>query len=73
NRILAESFVRSLSEKLSHPVTGISPAYLAELCQQMWKGNILELRNVIESSLIVCDGECLDVCDLQLEIQNCHY
>lgn len=72
-RILAEAFVRSFSEKLSHPVTGMSPAYLAALCQQMWKGNIRELRNVIERSLIVCDGECLDVCDLPLEIQNCHY
>ena len=28
---------------------------------------------MIERSLIVCDGECLDVCDLPLEIQNCHY
>lgn len=65
--------MRSFSEKLSHPVTGMSPAYLAALCQQMWKGNIRELRNVIERSLIVCDGECLDVCDLPLEIQNCHY
>lgn len=72
-RILAEAFVRSFSEKLSHPVTGMSPAYLAALCQQMWKGNIRELRNVIERSLIVCDGECLEVCDLPLEIQNCHY
>ena len=37
------------------------------------KVNIRELRNVIERSLIVCDGECLEVCDLPLEIQNCHY
>ena len=28
---------------------------------------------MIERSLIVCDGECLDVSDLPLEIQNSHY
>lgn len=32
-----------------------------------------ELRNVIERSLIVCEGDRLDVDDLPLEIQNSHY
>lgn len=72
-KILAESFVRSFSEKLSHPVNRIAPAYLEALCQQPWKGNIRELRNVIERSLIVCEGDRLDVYDLPLEIQNSHY
>ena len=31
------------------------------------------MRNVIERSLIVCEGRRLDVCDLPLEIQNNHY
>ena len=72
-KILAEAFVRKFSEKLSYSVTKISPEFLVALSQQCWKGNIRELRNVIERSLIVCDGECLDVCDLPLEIQNSHY
>ena len=72
-KILAESFVRSFSEKLSHPVNRIAPAYLEALCQQPWKGNIRELRNVIERGLIVCEGDRLDVDDLPLEIQNSHY
>ena len=46
---------------------------LQALEQQPWKGNIRELRNVIERSLIVCEGGRLDVCDLPLEIQNNHY
>ena len=69
-KILAEAFVRKFSEKLSYSVTKMSPEFLVALSQQCWKGNIRELRNVIERSLIVCDGECLDVCDLPLEIQN---
>lgn len=72
-KILAEAFVRKFSEKLSYSVTKMSPEFLTVLSQQCWKGNIRELRNVIERSLIVCDGECLDVCDLPLEIQNSHY
>ena len=47
--------------------------HLEALEQQPWKGNIRELRNVIERSLIVCEGGRLDVCDLPLEIQNNHY
>lgn len=72
-KILAEAFVRSFSEKLSRPQREMSVGFLAALNQQVWKGNIRELRNVIERSLIVCDGECLDVSDLPLEIQNSHY
>lgn len=72
-KILAESFVRSFSKKLSHPIDFIDPAYLEALGQQTWKGNIRELRNVIERSLIVCEGSRLEVDDLPLEIQNSHY
>ena len=72
-KILAEAFVRKFSEKLSYSVTKMSPEFLVALSQQCWTGNIRELRTVIERSLIVCDGECLDVCDLPLEIQNSHY
>ena len=68
-RILATAFAKSFSEKLSYTVNEMTPA----LEQQPWKGNIRELRNVIERSLIVCEGGHLDVCDLPLEIQNTHY
>ena len=55
------------------PKVSPTPAFLHALEQQPWKGNIRELRNVIERSLIVCEGGHLDVCDLPLEIQNTHY
>ena len=72
-RILANAFTKSFSEKLSYTVNEITPAFLHTLEQQPWKGNIRELRNVIERSLIVCENGRLDVCDLPLEIQNSHY
>ena len=72
-RILATAFAKSFSEKLSYTVNEMTPAFLHALEQQPWKGNIRELRNVIERSLIVCEGDRLDVDDLPLEIQNSHY
>lgn len=44
------------SEKLSYAINEMTPAFLEALEQQPWKGNIRELRNVIERSLIVCEG-----------------
>ena len=58
---------------MARSVTEITPAFLEALEQQPWKGNIRELRNVIERSLIVCESERLDVADLPLDIQNTHY
>ena len=72
-RILAKAFVKDFSVRLVRPVTEITPAFLEALEQQPWKGNIRELRNVIERSLIVCESERLDVADLPLDIQNTHY
>lgn len=72
-RILAKAFVKDFSVRLARPVTEITPAFLEALEQQPWKGNIRELRNVIERSLIVCESERLDVADLPLDIHNTHY
>ena len=72
-RILAKAFVKDFSVRLARPVTEITPAFLEALEQQPWKGNIRELRNVIERSLIVCESERLDVADLPFDIQNTHY
>ena len=72
-RILAKAFVKDFSGRLARPVTEITSAFFEALEQQPWKGNIRELRNVIERSLIVCESERLEVADLPLDIQNTHY
>lgn len=71
--IIAKSFIKSFSAKLSKRVGGITSEYIAALKQHTWKGNVRELRNVIERSLIVCNEEGLTVEDLPIEIQNSHY
>ena len=72
-RLLANAFIRNFSAQLSRAINEITPEFLSTLEQQPWKGNIRELRNVIERSLIVCEGDRLDIADLPLEIQNAHY
>lgn len=71
--LLTEAFVHNFSKKLSCNIQEIKPDFLNALKQQTWKGNIRELRNTIERSLIVCNGNSLGVEDLPLEIQNNHY
>ena len=72
-RLLAKAFIKSVAEQLARPVVEIAPAFLEALDSQPWKGNIRELRNVIERSMIVCESGYLDIADLPFDIQNAHY
>ena len=72
-RLLAKAFIKSFAEQLARPVVEIAPAFLEALDSQPLKGNIRELRNVIERSMIVCESGYLDIADLPFDIQNAHY
>ena len=72
-RLLAKAFIKSFAEQLARPVVEIAPAFLEALDSQPWKGNIRELRNVIERSMIVCESGYLDIADFPFDIQNAHY
>ena len=66
---LVNSFVHLFSGKLKKEIEGITPDCWKALKQAEWKGNIRELRNVIERSMIVCDRR-LTLQDLPLELQG---
>ncbi|WP_221404937.1 sigma-54-dependent transcriptional regulator [Halpernia frigidisoli] len=70
--ILADYFLRFFSAKSSRKITSFSEDYLNSLKQHSWKGNIRELRNVIERSVILADGETLNTNTLpsDFKIQN---
>ena len=72
-RLLAKAFIKSFAEQLARPVVEIAPAFLEAFDSHPWKGNIRELRNVIERSMIVCESGYLDIADLPFDIQNAHY
>jgi formate hydrogenlyase transcriptional activator len=60
-RLLVEYFIDRYSSKLGNPIRRIDRKSLELLQSYPWPGNIRELQNVIERSLIVCDGEDFSV------------
>ncbi|MEG1748265.1 MAG: sigma-54 dependent transcriptional regulator [Tannerellaceae bacterium] len=55
------AFVSALSGRMGRNIPTLSADYLSTLIQYPWKGNVRELRNVVERSLIVSDGDALTV------------
>ena len=65
-----EAFVSELSSKMGKTIRVISPDYIRILKQNPWKGNVRELRNVVERSLIIADSDTLTPDILPLNMQN---
>lgn len=63
-------FVKGFEKKVGKQIQSIEPAYIEALKRHPWKGNVRELRNVVERSMIIVEGNCLTVNDLPVEIQN---
>lgn len=66
---LASKFVKAFAVKLKKPIAGMTPTFVRALKSYSWKGNIRELRNAIERSVILATEPLLDVRDLPLDIQ----
>ena len=49
---------------MNKPIKGISEEAMRILINHEWKGEVRELENVIERSLIFCDGEYIEKKDL---------
>ena len=56
-KLLAEHFIKILSEPMNCTGVCLSPESLQLMEAYTWPGNIRELKNVIERALIVCDQE----------------
>jgi transcriptional regulator with GAF, ATPase, and Fis domain len=67
---LAEFFVRRFSGELKKKVEGIDPEALKVLMRHHWPGNIRELENVVERSVLLADGAHVRVSDLQIGDQT---
>jgi DNA-binding NtrC family response regulator len=65
--LLAEYFVALLAKELKCPKPRLTEAGVARLQNYGWPGNIRELRNVIESAVIVARGNALEF-DLPMSI-----
>lgn len=67
---LTHAFVKQFSEKTNKPTVAVSDDFLQKLETYSWPGNIRELKNIIERSVILNNGETLNVDVLPYEIQH---
>lgn len=66
---LANLFLERFSLKLGKHIDAINGKVLSALQKGEWRGNVRELRNVIERSAIICDGQ-ITLEDLPIEFQG---
>ncbi|MES2689036.1 MAG: sigma-54 dependent transcriptional regulator [Bacteroidota bacterium] len=68
--LLAEHFLSRYAAKVNKQITGFHADYILSLKQYHWPGNIRELKNVIERSVILSDTKELGRESLPMELQN---
>ena len=71
--MLAEFFLKIFAQKTNLKIDSISSDFMLHLQQHEWKGNIRELKNVIERAVILSTGNQLTTDSLPLEMQQLHY
>lgn len=67
--LLAQNFIEAFAGKMNKHVDGMDTTFEQAIKNYTWKGNIRELRNTIERSVILASGDKLSAEDLPLEIQ----
>jgi PAS domain S-box-containing protein len=68
--ILVEYFVKRFAEKMAKRIRAIDKRTL-ELCERYdWPGNIRELQNIVERSVILCSGETFSIDDAWLSSEE---
>lgn len=68
--LLADYFLKKISERNSKNIRGFSPKVVDLLMRSRWRGNIRELENVVERALIMARGEYIQPEDLPANIQD---
>ncbi|WP_223578130.1 sigma-54-dependent transcriptional regulator [Sphingobacterium sp. GVS05A] len=69
-RLLAEHFVNWFAVKSNRRSLKLTDEYLSALERNAWKGNIRELKNVIERSVILADDGILSLDTLPINLQQ---
>lgn len=68
--LLADFFLRQFNRKLNKKISGFDPACRPILQQHPWKGNIRELKNLVERAVILAEGGQITPQDLLLPGQR---
>ncbi|MEW5799018.1 MAG: sigma-54 dependent transcriptional regulator [Bacteroidota bacterium] len=68
--LLFEKFVKEFAEKNGVQFNGITPDAAEYLKNYYWHGNVRELRNVVESMLVIERGKKLDLDDVKKYLRH---
>ncbi|MFP4564382.1 MAG: sigma-54-dependent transcriptional regulator [Spirochaetia bacterium] len=68
--LLLASFLKEFAEENQRNIEGIDPKALNILYNYSWPGNIRELRNCIESAVVLCKGHVITPNDLPPSVQT---
>jgi transcriptional regulator with PAS, ATPase and Fis domain len=63
---LVVHIIKKFNERLKKNISGVADDALAALETHAWPGNIRELENVLERTILFCKGERIERADLQL-------
>ncbi|WP_229723873.1 sigma-54-dependent transcriptional regulator [Chryseobacterium sp.] len=67
--ILVPYFIEVLSHKMNKKINAVHPDVINAIKQHPWKGNIRELKNVLERAIILNTGHEISLDDLPIDIQ----
>jgi two-component system, NtrC family, response regulator len=70
---LAAYFMKVFADKVNTKITSMDKEFVEHLQQNDWKGNIRELKNVMERAVILSDSNELTIDCLPLELQTSSY
>ena len=68
--LLLNSFLNEFNSENSKNIEGFTPQARKLLCSYSWPGNIRQLRNSIESAVVLSRGKLIDVEDLPEQVVN---
>ena len=68
--LLVEQFVRDVSDRNERAFPGISPEAMQILIDYSWPGNIRELRNLVESMVVLAPGRVIRPEDIPQEVRG---
>ena len=68
--MLADHFIRKVSQEHNKDIKGINREALELLIDYSWPGNVRELKNVIERSIVLAEGPILTVADFPEKFQK---
>jgi two-component system NtrC family response regulator len=71
--LLAIHFMKIFAEKVNKRITGMQKDFVEHLLHNDWKGNIRELKNVLERAVILAEGHEITLDCLPLELQAYGY